>query len=77
MPMVVGSVGEAVARLQEALASAGFDPGSLDGRFGSSTEAAVREFQISRNLTADGIVGDVTWAALGMTGPAPSPGTVD
>ena len=37
---------------------------TVDGIFGSRTEASVREFQRIFNLTPDGIVGRATWYAL-------------
>jgi peptidoglycan hydrolase-like protein with peptidoglycan-binding domain len=37
---------------------------SVDGVFGEETSTAVRKFQRSRNLDADGIVGPDIWAAL-------------
>lgn len=60
-----GSRGAAVTKAQRALASAGFDPGNIDGIFGPRTEAAVRAFQTARSLALiDGIVGPETWGAL-------------
>lgn len=38
-----------------------------DGIFGKVTEDAVKAFQKSKGLAADGIVGVKTWAALGVT----------
>jgi N-acetyl-anhydromuramyl-L-alanine amidase AmpD len=35
-----------------------------DGAFGAGTETAVKNFQTTRGLTADGIVGRYTWEAL-------------
>jgi hypothetical protein len=37
---------------------------SVDGAFGRGTEAAVKQFQASRNLSPDGIVGPNTWYGL-------------
>jgi peptidoglycan hydrolase-like protein with peptidoglycan-binding domain len=37
---------------------------TIDGKFGSKTEASVKSFQKAKNLTADGIVGKNTWRAL-------------
>jgi lysozyme len=59
-----GSRGIAVRRLQEALESLGFDARGADGKFGANTENAVRDFQSSRDLDVDGIVGADVWAAL-------------
>jgi putative chitinase len=65
----LGSTGAAVASLQAALAAKGFGPGAADGVFGAGTEAAVKAFQASRNLPADGVAGPVTAAALGLVEP--------
>ena len=37
-------------------------PGAIDGSFGPNTKASVKAFQTWGNVTADGIVGDQTWA---------------
>lgn len=50
--------------LQRSLRSAGYYHLSIDGIFGAATEQAVRSFQRSNSLVADGIVGNKTWAAL-------------
>lgn len=58
-----GASGEAVRAAQKTLAARGF-PTTADGDFGPATDASVRRFQTSRKLSADGIVGPRTWAAL-------------
>lgn len=60
----VGSRGSNVAQLQRALAAHGFSAGSADGIFGARTHAAVRAYQRSRGLAADGIVGPQTGSRL-------------
>ena len=65
-PMVYrGSRGDAVRKLQELLNKKGFDCGAVDGIFGSKTYAAVVAFQKANGLSADGIVGPLTWGKLG------------
>lgn len=61
-----GDRGEAVRDLQHRLIELGhrIDPAELDGRFGPTTERAVREFQRSRRLDEDGVVGPDTWGQL-------------
>jgi peptidoglycan hydrolase-like protein with peptidoglycan-binding domain len=39
-------------------------PVAVDGIFGPNTEAAVKAFQQSKGLAADGIVGPLTWPKL-------------
>jgi peptidoglycan hydrolase-like protein with peptidoglycan-binding domain len=43
----------------------------VDGVFGPLTEAATKDFQSGAGLTADGIVGPLTWDALPDGGPMP------
>jgi peptidoglycan hydrolase-like protein with peptidoglycan-binding domain len=68
MPATVGpgSVGDDVKRVQRVLARhLEWNPfGPITGSYDASLEAAVKIFQASNGLTADGIVGPLTWAAL-------------
>ncbi|HEY9651193.1 MAG TPA: peptidoglycan-binding domain-containing protein, partial [Coleofasciculaceae cyanobacterium] len=59
--------GPLVKQLQQRLKDKGYNPGTIDGVFGLGTKSAVRAFQKANNLEADGIVGQQTWNALGMT----------
>lgn len=63
----IGSSGTQVRTLQTKLNNWGYDAGTVDGIFGSKTQAAVKRFQQKNGLVADGIVGSRTAAALGMT----------
>lgn len=58
-----GTSGDLVVQLQRFLAKDGSSL-AIDGIFGPGTESAVRAFQKRHGLTADGIVGPKTWAAL-------------
>ncbi len=61
--------GDAVRDIQHRLVGTGrsIDPGEF-GRFGPTTEAAVRDFQTSRSIRVDGLVGPETWGALVESG---------
>ena len=61
-----GSSGDKVTQLQQKLKNWGYYSGSVDGIFGSATEAAVKKFQKKNGLTADGIVGKTTAEKLGL-----------
>jgi hypothetical protein len=58
-----GDQGDAVSAAQQLLAANGLDV-AIDGDFGPQTDGAVRDFQAQKGLTADGVVGASTWAAL-------------
>lgn len=62
-----GSSGATVTEIQTRLKEWGYYSGEVDGVYGSKTEAAVRYFQSSNGLSADGQVGNQTLAALGIT----------
>jgi peptidoglycan hydrolase-like protein with peptidoglycan-binding domain len=60
-----GAKGDIVKRAQARLQGHGFDPGAVDGIFGGQTDRAVRAFQAAHGLEVDGVVGPMTWGALG------------
>ena len=62
----IGMSGNPVKALQRALAAHGFDPGLIDGEFGGATDAALRAFQRSEGMLADGIAGPRSLCALGL-----------
>ncbi len=59
-----GDAGAQVKVLQRALASLGYDVGTVDGDYGTATKTALEQFQTSQNLAADGLFGAATRAAL-------------
>ena len=61
-----GSRGNEVIQIQTKLKRWGYYNGSIDGIYGSQTQAAVRWFQSKNGLTVDGIAGKNTLAAMGI-----------
>ncbi len=77
-----GSKGDSVRDMQQALTSLGFDTNGVDGVFGRGTQDAVKQFQRSKGLVADGLAGHLTLTALyastggsGGNGATPTPVT--
>ena len=64
-----GSTGSVVTQIQQRLSDWGYYSGKVDGIYGSKTEAAVKYFQRKNGLTADGIAGNATLAAIGISAP--------
>lgn len=62
--LAMGAAGAEVTALQKALNATMTAGLAVDGQFGPNTEIAVKNYQRSRSLSADGVVGTQTWAAL-------------
>lgn len=62
-----GSRGDEVKTIQTKLKRWGYYTGSIDGIYGTATMNAVKYFQKKNGLTADGIAGTKTLAAMGIT----------
>jgi hypothetical protein len=60
----LGDSGEHVTQLQDRLRGLQFLQEQPDGAFGDSTEQALRQFQQSQGLEADGRMSQPTWEAL-------------
>ncbi len=63
-PIQPGATGKQVKELQQALKALGFYVGKPDGVYGPNTQSSVEQFQSSKGITADGIVGQQTLTAL-------------
>lgn len=81
-----GDDGSAVECAQRALTAAGVYTGPINGQFDEATDAATREYQRSKGLYVDGVVGGNTATALGIwpgddsfvvRTPVPRPGAKD
>lgn len=62
----VGDRNDYVFHWQKYLNLLGFACGLEDGIFGQNTKLAVMEYQASKGLVADGIIGKKTWDSLGL-----------
>lgn len=62
-----GSRGAEVTQVQRKLKQWGYYNGAVDGVFGQDTYSAVVRFQRKNGLTADGVVGSATAAAMGLS----------
>lgn len=60
----INAAGVSPMDVQQALVRAGYDPGPADGHVGKKTRRAIKQFQRKHGLTADGVVGEKTWALL-------------
>ena len=63
-PSAQSSLKPSTREIQQALKNAGFYQGAVDGKMGSMTRDAVREFQRVHGVNDDGVVGKQTWAKL-------------
>ncbi|HEX4945821.1 MAG TPA: peptidoglycan-binding protein [Blastocatellia bacterium] len=63
-----GDSGPEIRKLQEKLLAAGFNPGTPNGTFDAATDIALRHFQQSHGLLADGKAGKNTLVALNQFG---------
>lgn len=60
----LGSRGSDVMEIQSLLKKIGYDPGPIDGIFGTKTQQAVIQFQRDNGLVPDGIIGPNTYRVL-------------
>ena len=74
-----GSISNYVLIAQDDLNTLGYRTNGLDGIFGAATQNAVKSYQRSAGLVADGIVGCNTWRALqeAVIGTGPSNTTIN
>lgn len=63
LPLQYGDTGEGVLAVQKLLRELGYMP-RLDGIFGRQTEVYVKQFQHSKKLSMDGIVGNATYNTM-------------
>ena len=64
----IGSTGDEVTSIQSVLKEKGYYTGNIDGIYGTRTKNAVTNFQRDNGLAVDGIAGQKTLSALGISG---------
>ena len=70
-PLGLNASGTAVTQLQQVLTHLGHAPGSIDGQYGTQTEAGVKRFQAAEGLTQNGAWNQAEWeAAQARIGPS-------
>lgn len=62
----LGDKNEYVRNWQKYLNANGYFCGLEDGKFGTNTQNAVKAFQLTKGLVADGVIGIATWASIGL-----------
>jgi peptidoglycan hydrolase-like protein with peptidoglycan-binding domain len=62
-----------IQQIQQALNKQGFDAGHVDGKWGSDTDKAVKDFQQKQNMQASGKLDQQTLQALGVNMTAQGP----
>lgn len=72
----LGSRGDEVRQIQTKLKQLGFYSGRIDGIYGTGTQAAVKAFQRSVGISADGIAGPKTLLYLGLSSSQQSSGDI-
>lgn len=55
-----------ISQVQEKLRELGFDAGPVNGNFGTKTQAALAQFQLSRTIPASGALDPLTLHELGV-----------
>jgi len=66
IPAAFGPYADLVSEVQRKLRARGFDPGPINGDFGSKTQAALAQMQLSASIPASGSLDDATLAELGI-----------
>lgn len=70
-----GSSGEEVRQIQQKLKNWGYYSGNVDGVYGTKTQTAVKKFQKANKLKEDGIAGEKTLSAMGISSSGGSSGS--